>query len=395
MKVIQINAVCGKGSTGRICTSISDKLTENDIENYIIYSSVDSDRPNAISCARRYEVKIQALKSRLLGNYGFNSVRQTKRIIKVMDRIKPDVVHLHNIHGHDCHLGMLFDYLSEKRTKVLWTFHDCWAFTGYCPHFAMAKCDQWKQGCKKCPQKSSHSVFFDRSEQLFNRKKELFTGVDLTVITPSRWLAEQVRSSFLRDCSIRVINNGINLQVFRPVDSNFRQRYGISEKKNILLGVAFEWGVRKGLDVFVEMACRLPQDKYQIVLVGTNDKIDRDLPDGIISIHRTHNQSELAEIYSAADLFINPTREDTFPTVNMESLACGTPVLTFKTGGSPEIIDDTCGSAVPDGDIDAFIQEIERICSHPYSKDACIARAAGFDADDKIDEYVALYKELE
>ena len=394
MKVTQINAVLEKGSTGKICASISGKLSSKGIENYILYSSGKSTLQNSFLCASRMELKIQALKSRVLGNYGFNSVSQTKRMIKRLQQINPDIVHLHNIHGHDCHVEMLFDYLRDNNIKVFWTFHDCWAFTAYCPHYSMLKCDQWMDKCEKCPQRKRYSFFWDRSAYLFEKKQKSLSNIDLTIVTPSQWLANQVEQSFLRDYPIKVINNGINLNVFKPTESDFRAQHKISQNKKIVLGVAFDWGVRKGLDVFIELSKRLPNNEYKIVLVGTNEEIDTQLPSNIISIHKTHNQSELAKIYTAADVFVNPTREDTFPTVNIESLACGTPVVTFDAGGSPEILNDLCGRVVKLDDIDAMEMEIKHICSeYPFSRENCIERANEFDMNDRFEEYVELYKD--
>ena len=215
----------------------------------------------------------------------------------------------------------------------------------------------------------------------------------MTIVTPSQWLAGLVKESYLKDYPVRVINNGIDVDVFKPSDSNFRVQHNIPTNKFILLGISFGWGKRKGLDVFVELANRLASNKYQIVLVGTDEKVDKLLPPNIISIHTTQNQKELAEIYTAADLFVNPTREENYPTVNMEALACGTPVLTFKTGGSPEIIDETCGSVVPCDDIDALESEIRRICeTNPYSTEDCLKRAESFDMNLRFKEYVKLYE---
>lgn len=392
MKIVQINVTCGAGSTGKICVSVSDLLSVRGIENYVLYTSGHSNHPKSGCYTNKYEIKWNALKSRVFGNYGFNSKRMTKRLIKELKRISPDVVHLHNLHGHNCHLEMLFQYLHEHHIKVYWTFHDCWAFTGYCPHFAMVKCDKWKTGCFDCVQARQYSWFFDKSKNLYDRKKKLAQGLDLTIVTPSNWLAELVGESFLKDYPVKVIHNGIDLTVFKPTESDFRKKHGC-EGKFILLGVAFGWGVRKGLDVFVELASRL-DDRFQIVLVGTDDAVDRNLPEGIISIHRTQNQAELAEIYTAADLFVNPTREEVLGLVNIESLACGTPVVTFQTGGSPECIDPTCGSVVPCDDIDALEQEILRIAeTKPYSTGACLNKAKEFDMNQRFEEYVKLYDE--
>ena len=393
MKIVQINATCGVGSTGKICVGVSEMLTANGIENYILFSSRTNGYPLGICCSNDRYLRVQALKSRILGNFGFNSKKATQKMIRELERIGPDIVHLHNIHGHDCDLETLFTYFRQKQTKLVWTFHDCWAFTAYCPHFTMVKCGKWRTQCENCIQRREFSWLFDRSSSLFRKKKELFSGLDLTIITPSRWLAELVKESFLKAYPVRVINNGINLGVFKPVQSDFRARYGLEGQK-LLLGVSFDWGVRKGLDVFQELARRLPEN-HRIVLVGTNEKVDKLLPEQIVSIHRTQNQQELAEIYSAADLFLNPTREENYPTVNMEALACGTTVLTFRTGGSPEIIDETCGAVVDCDDVDAMEREILRICAEaPYSKTACLERAVSFDQKERFKEYLELYERI-
>ena len=391
MKIVQINTVCGSGSTGKICLAVSRLLTLKGIENYILYASGNSDYPEGIRYMTPMEVKRQALRSRLLGNYGFNSVAATKRLLKELDRIKPDVVHLHNLHGHNVHLEMLFSYLRERKVKVFWTFHDCWAFTGYCPHYDMIGCESWKTGCRKCPQKKHYSWILDRSRTLFYRKRNTFKDIDLTVITPSEWLAQQVGQSFLKDVPVKVIRNGIDLSVFYPRESDFRVKYSL-ENKYIVLGVAFGWGVRKGLDVFIELSKRL-DERFKIVLVGTNVEIDAQLPENIISIHRTQDQAELAEIYTAADVFVNPTREEVLGLTNIEALACGTPVITFATGGSMEMLDDTCGCVVPKNDVDRLEKKIVEICvTKPFSSEDCINKSKSFSAEDKFEEYVAIYE---
>lgn len=392
MKTVQINATCGIGSTGKICVGISKLLTDAAIENYILCSRGNG-FPQEKICANGRYIKVQALKSKLFGNYGFNSKRAAKKMIEELEKVQPDVVHLHNIHGHDCNLEMLFSYFRDKKTKLVWTLHDCWAFTAYCPHFMMAKCNQWRNRCEHCVQRKDYSWFFDRSRELYEKKRALFTGLDLTIVTPSQWLADIVKQSFLKDYPVLVINNGIDLSVFNPQQSDFRTKYGLEGKK-LVLGVSFGWDDRKGLDVFVELAQRLPDD-YQIILVGTNSNVDKLLPKNILSIHRTNNQLELAEIYSAADLFVNPTREENYPTVNMEAIACGTPVVTFRTGGSPEIFDETCGCVVECNDVAALESESCRICTDkPYSEVACLERAKTFDQNERFKEYLKLYERV-
>ena len=315
-------------------------------------------------------------------------------MIAHLERISPDVVHLHNLHGHDCHLEELFQYLRKRGMKLYWTFHDCWAFTAYCPYYDMANCSQWKNGCSNCPQRARFSWFIDRSRELFRRKKELLSGLDLTIVAPSHWMADQIRQSFLQEYEVKVIHNGIDLTTFRPQKSGFRTKYGL-EEKFVLLGVAYDWGARKGLDVFIELAKRL-DDRFRVVMVGTNRQIDKYLPGKIISIHTTQDQAELAQIYSAADVFVNPTREDNYPTVNLEALACGTPVVTFRTGGSPEMLSDQTGGVVERDDIDALEKEIIRICvNRPFLREQCVEKAAEFDEAKYFESYLALYKNRE
>lgn len=392
MKIVQINSVCGSGSTGKICVAVSELLTEQGVENYILYAAGSTSYPLGIKYMSSVQIKLEVLKSRILGNYGFNSVLSTKRLINELDRISPDIVHLHNLHGHNVNLELLFSYLKKRNIKIFWTFHDCWAFTGYCPHYDMVGCNQWKNdGCMKCPQRKQYSWFFDRSRYLFNRKKELFSNLDLTIITPSQWLANQVKQSFLKDYAVKIINNGIDLNIFKPTESDFKKRYGL-ENKFVILGVAFGWGVRKGLDVFVELSKRL-DDRFQIVLVGTDDKIDKCIPDNIISIHRTNNQTELAQIYTAADVLVNPTREEVLGLTNIESIACGTPVVSFDTGGCSEILDENCGVLVEKNDIDVLTERILAVFKNEiFSTSECVSHSKDFDQNLKFEEYIRLYE---
>ncbi len=392
MKVVQINTVCGSGSTGKICVGISSVLDDYGIENYILYTSGQSKDSHGIKCSEPLH-KLQAFRSRILGNYGFNSRKTTEILISELERIKPDVVHLHNLHGHNCDLSLLMNYFKSHHTKLFWTFHDCWAFTAYCPHFVMAKCDKWKTGCHHCVQSKTFSWFSDRSAWLYEKKRKTFEGLNLTIITPSHWLAGFVKESFLKDYPVKVIHNGIDLNVFCCRDSDFRERYGIAKDQFMILGVADKWVPRKGPDVFIELSKHL-NEKFKIVLVGTDDSIDKQLPSNIISVHRTANQIELAKIYTAADLLVNPTREEVFGLVNVEANACGTPVLMYRTGGSPECIDDKSGAIVECDDINALYREINRIYqTRPFIKADCIQNAERFQERIKYEEYTSLYFE--
>lgn len=391
MKVVQINSVCKSGSTGKICISISKLLTSYGIENYIFHVEDECQYSLGKQYMSSFQVKVQAIKAKFFGNYGFQSKNATYKLIKELEKITPDIVQLHNLHGHNVHLGVLFSYLKEKKIKTFWTFHDCFAFVSYCMYFDMAKCDKWKNGCRQCPQRKKYSWFVDRSSSLYKKKKELFSGLDLTIITPSQWLSGLVKQSFLGDYPVKIIHNGIDLSLFSPRKSNFREKYGISSQQKVLLGIANKWEKRKGLDVFLHLVERLDKEKYKIVLVGTNDKIDMQLPSEIISIHRTVNQHELAEIYSAADYFVNPTREDNFPTVNLESIACGTPVITFNTGGSPEALSETSGIVIEQDDFNELCKVIESENDF-LTKENCLERATHFNQDDKYKEYIDLYR---
>ncbi len=396
MKVALIN-VTNFGSTGKIMLQIAQKCREEGIEAYT-FSRRWKDNPSSIEGHRFFGYFYDNLFHRavgpVIGKGERLSILGTKKLVKELKAISPDIIHLHNLHGWFINLPILMKYIKQSGASVIWTLHDCWSFTGGCPYFTVSKCEKWKTGCFGCPTyKEYPKTYFDNTKKTWERKKDWFSTIeDLTIVTPSKWLADLAAQSFFSGKSIKVINNGIDLSVFKPVENDFRQKYSCENKK-ILLGVAFSWGYRKGLDVFVELASRLDSDKYQIVLVGTSAEIDKNLPQNIISINKTNNQQELAQIYSAADIFVNPTREENYPTVNMEAIACGTPVVTFDTGGSPEILDDTCGSVVPCNDIDVLEREIIRICEDvPYSIDACIKRAEGFDKDQKFKEYIELYE---
>ena len=396
MKVYLINTVCGVGSTGKITAALLHLLKEKGHEGRIAYGVGEA---KAVAPGESFRIVsgtqyyAHNLLSRLTGREGLYSTARTKALVADIRRYDPDVIHLHNLHGHYLNYEVLFRYLAEAGKRVVWTLHDCWALTGHCTHFMAVGCEKWKHQCENCTQLRQYPQCYTRSDVSGNyrKKKAAFTSVpDLTLVTPSRWMAQQVQASFLGDYPVQVIHNGIDLSVFRPVDSGFRKKYHC-EDKFILLGVSFGWGARKGLDVFIELAKRL-DERYQIILVGTNETVDRQLPENIISIHRTQNQQELAEIYTAADLLVNPTREEAFGLVNAEAMACGTPVLTFRTGGSPEVIDESSGAVVECDDIDAMEAQIRRIeAERLYTAEACMKRAAAFNVSERFEEYIRLY----
>lgn len=396
MKILEINQV-NFGSTGHIMLQIADLATKKGHEvicSFYARRNKDKDK-NCIYIGNKVSHNIHKKLYRKTGNNGCYSKLSTWNFLRKVKKFDPDLIHIHNLHNCYINLPMLFDYIKKNNKKVVWTLHDCWSFTGQCPYFTAVGCEKWKTGCHDCEQINRYpSCSVDRTDKMWNRKKEWFTGVqNLTIVTPSQWLADLVKQSFLKDYPVKVINNGINLDVFKPTESDFRTKHNLEDKK-IILGVASVWEVRKGLDVFIELSKRL-DDRYKIVLVGTNDEVDKKLPEGIISIHRTSNQKELAELYTAADVFFIPTREDNFPTVNMESLACGTPVLTFNTGGSPEMVDEATGVVLMNEDIASVEQAVISMCeSGKYTKEACTERAKQYDSGLKYNEYLSLFENI-
>jgi len=397
--LVSIN-LCNSGSTGNIMSNISFSARENGYVTYHIFPGHNKNKPiekNDLIICSEIQNKIYQRICRYIGLNGCSAVFSTIKILKRLENLRPDVLQLHNLHHSYINLPLLFRYIKRNKIPVVWTLHDCWAFTGHCPHFDYIGCEKWKNECFACPQfKSYPEAAFDDSKRMYRLKKKWFCGVEnMTIVTPSQWLADLVKQSFLREYPIQVINNGIDLSVFHPVKSNFREKYDIAACENVVLSVAFGWGSeKKGLDVIARLAQILPET-YRIVMVGTDDFIDQKLPGNIISIHRTNDRQELAEIYSAADLFVIPTREETYPTVNMEAIACGTPVLTFRTGGSPEIPDEKTGAVVDRDDFDALYREVVRICSDkPYRASDCLNRAKSFDMHEKHKEYLELYHQV-
>lgn len=396
MKVVQINSVCGVGSTGRIAVDISKKLNDEGIENYIFYGTGHSDYENGIKFGGTLNLRTHQLGTRLLGKHGFYSRKATKKSIEKIREVDPDIIHLHNIHGHYLNVEVLFEYLASSNKKVIWTLHDCWGFTGHCAYYDYVNCNKWQTECNNCPalREYPRSLIFDRSKESFKDKKRIFNSVeDLTLVTPSRWLAEETKKSFLSKYPVQVINNGIDLSNFKPSIGDFRKKHGI-EEKFIILGVAGVWERRKGLDYFLELA-KKAKDGEVIVLVGLSQEQQSELPNNIIGIPRTNSVKELAEIYTTADVFVNPTLEDNFPTTNLEALACGTPVITFDTGGSPEAVDNQTGIVVEKGNLKELaiaIKNIRNKSKEKYEK-ICINRARDlYNKEEKFLEYIELYK---
>lgn len=390
MKIVQINTFSNK-STGTLMMNIHKKLLEEGYDSYVVWGrGRKSQNDHEIYLNDKMGIYYHGLYTRLTDKTGFASKNATKRLIKKLDEIKPDVVHLHNLHGYYINIELLFNYLKKSKTRVIWTLHDCWAFTGHCPHFELINCDKWMTGCYSCPQKEVYPKSIkDNSKWNYQKKKELFDGLNLTIITPCEWLANLVKKSFLKNYKVKVIYNGIDTNIFKPTSSDFRKRYNLENKK-IILGVTSDWTKEKGLYDFFELSKTLDGDKQQIVLVGLNDAQMKELPQNIIGIKRTENQRQLAEIYSVSDVYFNPTYADNFPTTNLEALACGTPVITYDTGGSPECINNGNGETITKKmEMHDLKRKIEKIIS--YKRDESLLNNQ-FVQKNMISNYIKEYK---
>lgn len=399
LKVLQISTVCGSGSVGRITTDIYHTLEKNGDEGIIAYGRRKApEGVNAFRFGSNLDMGIHVLSTFLKGEHGFSSSGQTRRLIGKIREWNPDVIHLQNIHGFVLQVELLFAYLKKAGKPVVWTLHDCWPYTGHCAFYDYTACDRWKTGCSGCREYRKtypYALFRNNTENNYERKRIAFTGVpNLTIVVPSRWLEREVKQSFLKDYPVQVIPNGIDLRLFRPADTaaGLRSRLGL-DGKFVILGVANVWERRKGLAYFEELAGRL-SEAYQIILIGLSGKQIRSLPKNVIGLERTSSVKELAEYYSMADVFVNATLEDNFPTTNLEALACGTPVITFQTGGSPESLDEDCGRVVPKGDRDALLNAIVQEKAEPKSSGNCLKRAEQYEKYGRFQEYVELYHRL-
>ena len=337
-RILFINSVCN-GSTGTICKNLYKAAVEAGHECCIAYGRGKAPEGfKAIKIGNKLDIYLHVLKARLFDRSGFGSKHATKEFIKKIDEFKPDIIHLHNIHGYYVNIEILFKYLkNHPEIKKIWTLHDCWAFTGHCAYYTYAECNTWQTCCNGyCPNKKEYpKTVFSKVESNFNRKRKIFCDVEnMILITPSKWLKKEVEKSYLKSYQTEVIHNGVDINVFKYTESDIKERYGIKNKR-VILGVASVWDKRKGLDIFIELSKQL-DNEYQIVLIGLNKKQIKKLPTNIIGITRTENVQELVKWYSVADVFFNPTLEDNYPTTNLEAISCGTSVITFDTGGSPE-----------------------------------------------------------
>jgi putative colanic acid biosynthesis glycosyltransferase len=378
MRVLQINSIANSGSTGRIAEEIGNVLIANGHESYIAYGrGSTTSTSKLIKIGSQKDVYWHGAYTLLTDKHGFASKSATQKFIQEVEKIKPDLIVLHNLHGYYIHLPTLFDFLIRNNLPVLWTLFDCWAFSGHCSYFDDIGCIKWKTQCNSCPKHKNYpSSWVDNSFSNFEEKRRIFTSVGkMEIIAHSQWLGGLVKDSFLKKYKVHVTPSAINLDFFKPTDSDLKSKFYIGKKK-VVLGCASTWSNRKGYHDFIALSKKLSEE-YQIVMIGLNAKEIKKLPNNIIGLQRTESIKELAQWYSLAYVFVNPTSQDNFPTTNLEALACGTPVITFNTGGSPEAIDEHTGFVVEKGDVNGIVDKIEilkRLNYEGLSK-ACRARA--------------------
>lgn len=397
MKVVQINTTVNTGSTGRIAEEIGKLLHQQGHSSHIAYGRGNNiSISSLINIGSQIDVLKHGLKTLLSDRHGYGSIQATKQFVQKLHKLKPDIIHLHNIHGYYLNIEILFQYIRSSRTPVVWTMHDSWAYTGHCTYYDSVDCKKWITECNHCPKTRFYpKSFIDNSKNNFYNKLKLYADLEaLYLITPSKWLAMEVSKSFLKDRELHIIHNGVDVSLFRPALEVPKRLQGVNNK--IILGVASIWDARKGLMDFIKLD-QILKNKYQIVLIGLTNKQIRNLPASIIGLERTENVTELVKYYNAACVFVNPTIQDNFPTTNLEALACGTPVVTYNTGGSPEAVDALTGRIIDKNDVNGIAAAVEELNS--ISKDTlehnCRERAVKmFDKNQRFQDYITLYEKI-
>lgn len=396
MKILQINSVFGTGSTGRIALGIHEVNKADGGQSVCLYGRGCANHLEAYRIGNQIDVFRHALLTRVTDKTGLGSRRATKEALSSVDLLDVDLVQLHNIHGYYINIEELCFFLSSIQKPVVWTFHDCWPLTGHCAYFTYAECDKWESQCAKCPSVRQYPASWgiDNSRRNYQMKRRLFSTIaNLNIVTPSNWLREIVSRSFFTDNNAVTIPNGINLQHFARVDSAEKRKELGLQNKYVILGVANPWTKRKGIDDFCRLSELLGQD-CRIVLVGPGLSGKR-VPTNITTIPGTENVHELALLYSMSDVFVNPTHEDNFPTTNLEALACGTPVITYPTGGSPESVSHTTGIVTSLPTSGCLAEAIAMLRSQPLQQQECIKRAHElYDENDRFRDYLSLYRQL-
>lgn len=405
-KLLQINT-CITQSTGRIAQQIGETAISDGWESYIAYPAraqkVES-KSHLLVIGNKYDQYLHALLSRAFDCCGLLSQKATERLIGKIEQIKPNVIHLHNIHGYYLNFPILFDYLKKSRIPVVWTIHDCWAFTGHCVHYTCVSCMRWKTGCHDCPRKKSYpsSLLLDCSKRNYNQKKKAYEEMpNLTLVPVSYWLGHEISQSMLGKYSIHVIQNGIDINVFSPRKNSVetvRKKYGLGGKY-VVLGVATGWSEEVGLSTFFRLRKQLSDD-FMIVMVGCTPELSNQFPKGIIGIPRTNNVDELAEIYTAADILFNGSYQETFGLVTAEALSCGTPVIVYNSTACPEIVTKETGYIVESKNeqqvLNCILKDFEQPQIEKIKRSIkCRAYAVShFDKNQKYKEYLKIYNEI-
>jgi len=396
LKVAFINSVAGFGSTGRIVVDQYNTLVQNGHTAFMAYGRNMGDRlQSAYRMGTELSMLVSVAQTRLFDTHGFNNRLATHKLLKKLDEFKPDILHLHNLHGYYINVKLLFAYIKKHNLPVVWNLHDCWTFTGHCPHFEYVQCDQWLTGCEKCPQKREYPASFclDSCHKNYILKKAAFNLPEkMTFVVPSQWLSGMLAQSFLSGYKTKTIPTGIDLSVFTPTPSDLRKALNL-ENKFVALAAASKFSDRKGYHDLITLAKHLPDD-IRLVLLGLSDAQIKSLPPNIVGIGRVGSAKEMAKVYTMADVLINPTKEDTFPTVNLESLACGTPVITYDSGGSGDMLDKTCGVVVKRDDIDGLKEALSAMKKTPLVANACLKKATAYDKQIQLKKYLNVYNEL-
>ena len=397
-KLLQINPVVRLNtSTGRIMKEIGELAIAAGWDSYVAYSRARDGEPahssRLVPVGDKLDLALHAVATRLCDAHGLASRRATKDFIRRIREIDPDVIHIHNIHGYFLNYPLLTDYFRESGKPVVWTVHDCWLYTGHCYYYSAARCDKWRTGCGHCPQQRAFpsSWLADRSARNWRDKQRAFCGIpNLTIVPVSEWIRREMASSFLSAKDFRVIHNGIDLETFRP-------EAAAKAPGTLILGVASLWHEEKGFGDLVSLAGRLGPDE-RLVLVGRmSDEQRGRLPGNVELIERTENVGKLAALYASATAFVNPTWQDNYPTVNLEAIACGTPVVTYRTGGSVESVTEGTGSVVEQGDVKGMLACVRQwaAADRAATRECCRDYALGhFRKEDCYKNYLQLYENL-
>lgn len=401
MKILQINATYRIGSTGEIIAGIAQVSAAAGFDTYYVCASLSEDQRNdhIFVMGNRLDHKIHALRSRILGKQGSGSLLATLNLLKWIDKICPDIIHLHNLHSNYINVPLLFHYIQKRGIETVITLHDCWFFTGKCCHFLYDGCNLWKSGCGNCPRKRKEipSYFFDRSSEDFREKRKLIgENPYVHVVGCSQWLTACARESLLAERVEKTICNGIDLDIFKPYQTDVYENLHKCDAF-IILGMANKWLSEDGRETYNHVVKKLGP-RMKLFLIGCTPKqIAENSNAHVFMSGFIKNRIELAKCFSSADVFVNVTKADSFPTVNIESIACGTPVITYDSGGSAEIVDRQTGEVVPYGNYEQLLQSIKRIQENgkqSYSR-KCRQRAELlYNKNKTFLEYVKLYSQI-